>query len=1124
VTLPDGHIALTRLQGNLPLAPITRPGRADKHGIKHEATATKGLPMDTEPTPRPTLRSRLMTASVLLPLLVLTAVMRLVNLVGAPQRIDDEGTYMAQAYAMLHLGELTHYTYWYDHPPLGWAQLAGWLGLSEKLWGVTDAVAAGRQFMVVAAVIGAALLWVLVRRLGYGRIAAGAAVAVLALSPLALQFQRTVYLDNISTVWVLAAAVCLCTPRRRLLAYLGGAACFAVAVLSKETAVLLLPVLAWLGWQRGNTGTRRYAMAVAGTLFGLLIAAYVLAAAVRSELIPGPGHVSLIDGITFQLFSRESGGSVFTAGSPNNLTVTGWLQLDTVLLAAGLVAALAALAVKGLRPLAAGYLVLAAMLLRGGYLPVPYVIVMLPLAALLIATVAEEAVRRIRTGVPVMKIAAAVLLVAVAGSAAVAVPRWHDTLDFLSTSDEDAPMRQARQWLADNVPLDQRLIVDDAFWVDLVAAGRNRDDVAWFYKLDTDPAVQALNPHGFRDYDFIVATDAVRQFPASFPQINGAMTQSAPVASFGSGADRVEIRRIDPNAAPAANEPERATVGAALAQRLGDNADARAAALLRSGTVDARVLATLSDVATSEPVLLADLPEIAGDDAAQRPRRQLLLGATGARADRLVAYFRAQQGAFAPQTVTAGPNGVLVTFPPAAPSGLLAAAAKPPAAGRPAALRVMDLTPGSGPLRARLAGFDGTVTAPIAVGPYGDVGDYRSVPSGVATLGVGPEDPAAPTAVTQAVSLDPGASYTLMLFASADGTGVRGQLVPDPAVAGPDIRGIVRLVDAAAKAPALTVAAGDAGPLAKDISYGLVTGYAELVPGTVPLTMTSGSTTTTGSVALKAGSVKTLVVLDGPDGPAVTVVDDPVRPPAAAALPVTKPAVPGVLAPVSPEAAAAGPATAAPASATGFPLGDAPLYALGFGLIAAAVGLVLRRRGGPAAATEGSAPEPMPFSDDVTVSLVRPKVTMGRAPRPVAAPGDPDVTALVEDIEALRAAAAEAGATTTAIPSPRRSVRQVWRGAPAAPPARGPQPARPAQPAAPADPTVRIAQPARPVAEDERTSILTAAVPGDPDATVFVGDLGALRRAAEKLQSARDADAAAEHTSALPQRPTPRPR
>ncbi len=49
---------------------------------------------------------------------------------GIPQRIDDEGTYTAQAWAITHLGELTHYTYWYDHPRTGWIQIAGYTSLT----------------------------------------------------------------------------------------------------------------------------------------------------------------------------------------------------------------------------------------------------------------------------------------------------------------------------------------------------------------------------------------------------------------------------------------------------------------------------------------------------------------------------------------------------------------------------------------------------------------------------------------------------------------------------------------------------------------------------------------------------------------------------------------------------------------------------------------------------------------------------------------------------------------------------------------------------------------------------------------------------------------------------------
>lgn len=98
-------------------------------------------------------------------LLALTAVLRLINIAGSPIRLDDEGTYVAQAFAVSQWGELAHYTYWYDHPPGGWLQLAAWMTLTGPGFG-PNAVTAGRYLMVLAAVISAGLLWLLARRVG----------------------------------------------------------------------------------------------------------------------------------------------------------------------------------------------------------------------------------------------------------------------------------------------------------------------------------------------------------------------------------------------------------------------------------------------------------------------------------------------------------------------------------------------------------------------------------------------------------------------------------------------------------------------------------------------------------------------------------------------------------------------------------------------------------------------------------------------------------------------------------------------------------------------------------------------------------------------------------------------
>ena len=44
---------------------------------------------------------------------------------------DDEGTYVSQAWAAGALHQLSHYTYWYDHPPLGWLQLEAYAELTR---------------------------------------------------------------------------------------------------------------------------------------------------------------------------------------------------------------------------------------------------------------------------------------------------------------------------------------------------------------------------------------------------------------------------------------------------------------------------------------------------------------------------------------------------------------------------------------------------------------------------------------------------------------------------------------------------------------------------------------------------------------------------------------------------------------------------------------------------------------------------------------------------------------------------------------------------------------------------------------------------------------------------------
>lgn len=570
----------------------------------------------------------------LLPVLLISSLISFLNVGGSPQRIDDEGTYTAQAWAVTHLGELAHYTYWYDHPPLGWLQIAGYTQLTGAFERWDISVLAGREAVLVASLIAVALLWALARRLGMSRGAAAATGLIFALSPLALQFHRTVYLDNVAVPWLLLAFFLATNRRGQLAAFAGSAVAFGVAVLTKETFLLALPILIWVMLRAARRETRRYTLSVAASILVLIGGSYLLLAVVKGELLSGAGRVSLMDGITFQLGSREGSGSITDPESLINRTLGMWWQLDPVFIVLGLLAAVAALLVARLRPYAVLLLAMTAFMFRpGGYLPVPYVIMLLPFGALLIAGVVDLAIARVRRkGAARRKLAFGAVAVAALG-AVVAVPLWTTQLRGFVLADLDQPLRSAQEWLIENASTDQRVIVDDAMWVDLVKAGWDRDNVIWYYKLDTDPAVQSQSPNGWRDADYVVTTDSMRTFPGAFPQVQEAIENSVVVADFGEGTQAVEVRRVSVDGAEQATvtQEETATARAALGAQLVTNPQVQLSDVdqdrLGAGQVDARIVAVLGALGGSGAVTVAGFPIVDGEE--DRPFRQVAISAIG---------------------------------------------------------------------------------------------------------------------------------------------------------------------------------------------------------------------------------------------------------------------------------------------------------------------------------------------------------------------------------------------------------------------------------------------------------------------------------------------------------------
>jgi 4-amino-4-deoxy-L-arabinose transferase-like glycosyltransferase len=481
----------------------------------------------------------------------------------APGFFDDEGTYMAQAWAVGHLHALAPYTYWYDHPPLGWLTIAFWDWATIPFYHVSHAVDRGRQLMLVADIVGSALLFVLARRLGLKLAFAVLAVALYALSPLAVHFQRLVLLDNLAIVWLLAAFVLVLSPQRKLSAYAGAGVCFAGAMLTKETTLLLAPALIFAAWTNSDPRTRRFALTLFASLAILIAAIYMLYALLKSELVPGSGHVSLIGSVEWQLFTRKSSGWVFDRSSVAWATVHFWFVTDAWLLASGLALLPVALLVPRLRIAGIALATQVLLILRPGYLPAMYVLGLMPFAALIIAGSADVAwmstLRRwperswrfaaLRWSGPLAVLCCLAVALRVVG------PAWATSDRRSMTIDANRGFREASVWAWSHLPHNSRVLVDDTFWTDLVEHGFDRERVVWFWKLGLDPAVNCRYPDSWRDFQYVVKTQNIGDVLPLAPATEAAVLHSKVIASFGPPAQRVDIRRILPGSAAVAATP-----------------------------------------------------------------------------------------------------------------------------------------------------------------------------------------------------------------------------------------------------------------------------------------------------------------------------------------------------------------------------------------------------------------------------------------------------------------------------------------------------------------------------------------------------------------------------------------
>ena len=564
VPLHESEAVRLAVLGVHPLMPGTDADALERRGTSAPGYGvTPGVAGSPDGPPLSRLAiSRAVTLLIAVAVAVVVAIVHARGMYTAPIRFDDEGTYVSQALAVLREGKLAPYTYWYDHPPLGWFIISGWFSIPGVLQSAPNPIAAGRSLMLLAGIATALMSFVVVRRLGGSRTAAAAAALLGALSPLALQFQRMVLLDNLAVPLLLASFALVLSPKRRLSAILLAGLAAGASVLTKETTLLLLPFVAWSLWQHAAAETRRMSLVVFSVGSVLLMSLYPLFALIKGELLPGAHHVSLVDAVRYQLGGRVGSGSIFDPTSDAHAVVTGWLASDPYLLpAGGAVAAVVLLTpfrrLRRLRPLAAALVFSLVMLLRSGYLPVPYVVALIPLAAIVLAvtidglvkSLSHRAMRQQASGARrhgrrrvLPAVVALTLVAAVVGAGAVqAAPTWYFRLQAAQDVDFDLPYRQSTDYIRAEIPRSSTLVVDNVTWTDLM------DDkyagLIWFTKLDADPDV-ARTVKDWHEVDYVVATQIMYTSRESGPTLRALLDHSTVVRSWGQGDQRVDLRKV----------------------------------------------------------------------------------------------------------------------------------------------------------------------------------------------------------------------------------------------------------------------------------------------------------------------------------------------------------------------------------------------------------------------------------------------------------------------------------------------------------------------------------------------------------------------------------------------------
>jgi hypothetical protein len=208
---------------------------------------------------------------------------------------------------------------------------------------------------------------------------------------------------------------------------------------------------------------------------------------------------------------------------------------------------------------------------------------------------------------------------------------------------------------------------------------------------------------------------------------------------------------------------------------------------------------------------------------------------------------------------------ILLTAVPALLLGIPKAASAATAAAGTGWVRLAHLSPNTPAVDVYLYSFGNPTAAQVLhhVG-YGVVSAYEPIAAGDYTVAMRAAGAAATTKPVLSASVDvaPGGAYTVAGLGPE--SGLRLQVTKDELTTPPG-KALVRVIQASLQQHAVTVSWKGA-PAVSSLAFGAVSSYQAVSPATAALHVAGGSETVNSTITLAAGSVHTLVVLDGSNG------------------------------------------------------------------------------------------------------------------------------------------------------------------------------------------------------------------------------------------------------------------